>query len=159
MVSTRTGATATEQEGRDRQNPTQPPSSNQANTTHSDSTGLVTRQEFQVLLQELTQSRKQLAEQLRANIELTNQLNRWGHRRSRRDDASRASTESSASSDYHHRTTRPRLEGSHAQAAEYQPALTVGQLRVGPSASFQTGPSTRGGTAPTVHYCPTVHHG
>src|SRR5574338_1154435 len=119
MVSTRTTSTAAGQEGRDGQNPAQQQPSNQDNVAHLEPSGPVTRQEFHMLLQELTQSRQQLAEQLRANIELTNQLNRQGRRRSRRDDVSRSSTESSASSDYHRQTTRPRLEGNRAQAAEY----------------------------------------
>ena len=57
MVSTRTTSTAAGQEGRDGQNPAQQQPSNQDNTAHSDPSGAVTRQEFQMLLQELTQSR------------------------------------------------------------------------------------------------------
>ena len=71
MVSTRTTSTAADQGGRDRQNPVQLPPSNQDATGPSDPTGPVTRQEFQLLLQELTQSRQQLIEQLRANAKLT----------------------------------------------------------------------------------------
>ena len=128
MVSTRTTSNIGDQEGRDRQNPAQLQSTNQDAAGHTDQSGPVTRQEFQALLQELTQSRQQLTEQLRANAELTNQLNRQRRRRSRRDQAPHSSTESSASSDYNNRSTRPRLDENHAQATDYQQARTVGQV-------------------------------
>lgn len=85
---------------------------------------------------------------MRANAELTNQLSRQKRTRSRRDQASYSYTESSVSLDYHHRSTRPRLDESYAQATEHQHALSLGQLRVGPSTSHSTGPSSRGGAIP-----------
>ena len=53
MVSTRTTSNVGDQEGRDRQNPTQLQSTNQDAVGHTDQSGPVTRQEFQALLQEL----------------------------------------------------------------------------------------------------------
>ena len=76
MVSTRTTSNAVNQEEQDRQNHAPLPPSNQDATGHSEPSGPVTRQELQLLLQELTQSRQQLAEQLRANAELINKLDR-----------------------------------------------------------------------------------
>ena len=144
MVSTRTTSNAVNQEGQDRQNPAPLPPPNQDAAGHSEPSGPVTRQELQLLLQELTQSRRQLEEQLRANAELINKLDRQKRKRSMSDRASRSSSESSSSSDYHNRPPRPRLDGSRMPPARNQPTLTVGQIRVGPSTSFQTGPSSRG---------------
>ena len=154
MVATRTTSIAANPEGRDRQNPKQLPSADQNAAGPSDPQGPVTREEFQLLMQELTQSRQHLTQQLRVTAELTNRLNHERRRRSKRDQASYSSTESSASSDYHHRSTRPQLDGSYTQATGHQHTLNVGKLRVGPSTNHQTGPSSRGGAVPhhTVEY-------
>ena len=142
MIITRTTSTATDPKGRDRQNPVQLPPTDQNAAGPSDPQGPITREEFQLLMQELTQSHQQLTQQLRANAELTNRLNHERRRRSRRDQASYSSTESSASSDYNHRSTRPQLDGSYTQATGHQRTLNHRQLRVGPSTSHRTGPSS-----------------
>ena len=73
--TTRTTSNAVDPEGKDRKNPTQLTTAGQTSAGALDPQGPVTREEFQTLMQELTQSRQELTQQIHANTELANQLN------------------------------------------------------------------------------------
>lgn len=107
-------------------------------------------------MQELTQSRQELTQQIHANTELANQLKEERRRRSRMDYVSHSSIESSAPFEFNHRSTRRRLDGNYAEGSRH--AVNLGQAGIGPSTWHQAGPSFRGAALSyhTIHDHPAA---
>lgn len=72
MVTNRTDSNAIDLEGRDRQNPIHLAITIQISARATDPQDPVIREEFKILMEELSQSYQQLTQQIRANTELAN---------------------------------------------------------------------------------------